>query len=480
MGCALPPYTRNQAHHLGPVLAQPEYASALRGPGDGDRISWCGLMATLADLACTAQPCARTGGAPQQCHGAMVTTDLIVFVDPRASAYEILARLFAGLLTLAGILLRVMFALFLQVSQDPRLFLGAYYAFMDVLSQVVLVAVGGLARSAWALFVLYVANWINGVLFLVPGGWASYVVLLITSTVAILRLGLWLGRFIDRWIGTLWNYVFSWTPFGRAVEYVAAWALRGSLAPPAVLPAEDESRDSFTSYLGATREGKLWSQAAGLTHVSVSAGGLTPSRVRARASWVNRMREELGSRGGSIGELVKGRWTPDLPSSKQSSVVNTVLALLAHEQKVLGGGLLPTTAVPRSTVIFPDRNDFLDQREYLEARRAYHSSLAEETTGSEGLAYLVVETQERRMVVVPSLLGRLSQFAMFRDRDSELLLSLKSRARDWVRENGVEPMVAALVLPDNIMAAYRHSAPELLALGDLAAIGESTLLTHTE
>jgi len=176
----------------------------------------------------------------------------------------------------------------------------------------------------------------------------------------------------------------------------------------------------------AHARGIVFAQAANVTHASVTAGGVTPSRLRGRSVWTNRLQDYLGGRPGVVGELVRGRWVPDLPADSRPLAANALLGLFQHEAKLLGGGVLPTAV-------------------------------------TEHEVFLVVETRAGRVVIAPALLAKLSLYACFRPRSPELLAGLRTRAREWFSEKGVADLASAFVLPDTVAMAFSETAPEALA-----------------
>lgn len=238
--------------------------------------------------------------------------------------------------------------------------------------------------------------------------------------------------FVRWFMLTLCPFVFwlFWVCIGRRLtlgwllEVAAAWCLRGSRAPPPVLRGEGVADPSMGQL--ASGRGIHYSQVANVTHASVAAGGLTPSRCRSRARWVRVLEDYLGGRPGIVGQLVKGRWEPDLPLSSRPLSANSLLALLDCDAKLLGGGVLPTG--------------------YAEHE-----------------VFLVVETATGRHTVAPRLFARLAQYACFRPRTQELLAGMRSRANEWFKEKTVAPEAAALVLPSTVELAFSQTAPERLS-----------------
>lgn len=270
---------------------------------------------------------------------------------------------------------------------------------------------------------------LNGVVWFEFSPWAFYL-LWLPATVATYVRWLWsIGNLLSIVCRWSWELVIRRTTLGWLLELAAAWLLRGSLAPPPVSRAEDVFC-SLGSDQGENRAhilGMGFAQEANVEHASFTAGGLTPSRVRSRSTWTNRLQQHLGGRDGIVGELVRRRWTPDLPSADRPVVVNAFLSLLDGESKLLGGGVMPSTS---------------EGKQYV---------------------FLVVETSSGRQVVAPDLLAHLYLYACFRPRTRDLLSGLRSRAREWFRENGIADLASALVLPDTVATAFSESAPERLA-----------------
>jgi len=243
------------------------------------------------------------------------------------------------------------------------------------------------------------------------------------------------GLFCRAWIWTVvfvhrifWLCVLRRTHLGWLLELCVAWFLRGSKAPPHVQRAET-ILDATIPMVGlAETRGIAFSQAANVAHASVTAGGLSPTRLRRRARWAGALQDYLGGRPGIVGELVKGRWTPDLPSPARPLVVNNILGILDGEVKLLGGGVLPC--------------DDLFRHE----------------------PFLVCEIEGRgRQVIVPNLLGRLCRGTFGRERDASLLAQLRSRAVEWCSEAKLPQSLVPLLVPNHVALALIETAPERLA-----------------
>lgn len=226
------------------------------------------------------------------------------------------------------------------------------------------------------------------------------------------------------------------TVLGWLLELMLAWVYRGTTAPPPVQRAEVTIDGTIPMAQLAHGRGIVYAQAANLPHASVVAGGLTPARLRRHSRWVGMLQEYLGGRPGVVGELVRGRWIPDLTSTGRPLTVNSVLALLDGEAKLLGGGVLPTDDLMRHE------------------------------------PFLVVELLGKgRQVIVPNLMGRLCRNTFGRERDSSLLAQLRSRAVEWCADAKVAASVVPLIVPGHVALAMVETAPERLAREQLEEDG---------
>jgi len=239
----------------------------------------------------------------------------------------------------------------------------------------------------------------------------------------------------------LWTLRVFWCALGRhtalgwLLEVLAAWVFRLVWVPPPVTRAELVADPSVGFDRLTYARGRAYAAVNQVTHASVTSGGLTTSRLRRRAVWVCRLEGYLGTRPGVIGQLIRGRWLPDLPAAGRPLSANVLLALLDGEAKLLGGGALPCSDLDDSEV------------------------------------YLVVEHKGARRVLVPSLVSKLALYSCFRPRNEDLLVGLRARAREWLTEKGVSDLVSALVLPDAVEVAFSQTAPERLARERLDELG---------
>jgi len=267
---------------------------------------------------------------------------------------------------------------------------------------------------------------LNGVFWFERCPWFFWFVWLPLVVATYVQFLLWAKAVFFRFAVLLWKLVFRRLVLGWLLELAAAWLLRGSLSPPSVLRSEVIVDVSLSGSQLAQARGIAFAQAANVAHASVTAGGLTPTRHRKRAVWTNRLQAYLGGRPGAVGDLIRGRWTPDLPSDQRPASVNALLGLADLDVKLLGGGVLPTGVYEHEV-------------------------------------FIVVDTSLGRLVIAPALLAKLSLYSCFRPRTPDLLSGLRARAREWFSEKGVADLASAFVLPDTVMLAFKETVPERMA-----------------
>lgn len=154
------------------------------------------------------------------------------------------------------------------------------------------------------------------------------------------------------------------------------------------------------------------------------------ARLRPRARWVKSLEAILGDvPSGAVGMLVKGRWTPDLPSPSYSPGLNLVLAHRGDGVKLLGGGAVRS---------------------------------GEE--GNRREPYFVVELPDGCVeTVFPHLLATLSSYAFLRKREATLVLALRSRALDWCKRRGLSDSSTLVAVSMTPKWAWIVTVPELKA-----------------
>lgn len=168
---------------------------------------------------------------------------------------------------------------------------------------------------------------------------------------------------------------------------------------------------------------------------------LATGRVRPRARWVRAAELICGKN--RVGALIRGRWSPDLPSSQQSDVANYLLSTVSGGAKVIGGGL---RQVPPSQP-------------------------------KEDGVYFVLETVSGRSLCFPNLLGRLRSYSLFRDRDRLLLGSLRARAEEWCRSRDFPSWLTDLAVSGSLELAWPVAPHHRFARRCWQAASANTLLS---
>lgn len=164
------------------------------------------------------------------------------------------------------------------------------------------------------------------------------------------------------------------------------------------------------------------------THLPVSAATGSAARLRRRSRFVRAVEALLGEAPVTVGQLWRGRWTPDLPSSSLSHGANLILGLRAEGVRILGGGSVHTDN-PKDGV------------------------------------YIVCELADGSVeVLFPELVGRLAAYAIFRDRNATLLSALRLRALELAKKAGLDgPETYSMVL-SSLRFVWRPGPQELRAL----------------
>lgn len=154
------------------------------------------------------------------------------------------------------------------------------------------------------------------------------------------------------------------------------------------------------------------------------------ARPRRRAVWVRRLEVVLGPvPSGTVGQLVRGRWTPDLPSPSFSAGLNLVLTHRIEGVKVRGGGSVA------------GRNKDEDVR----------------------VPYFVVESPDGSMdTLCPDLLSALSTYSFLRERDATLVSALRLRAQEFCKKHSLSSSVTWQLVPSAVRWAWDVSARERL------------------
>lgn len=176
-------------------------------------------------------------------------------------------------------------------------------------------------------------------------------------------------------------------------------------------------------------------------------GGVTPpeyalaiTRVRRRARWVRALETLLGGRKGAVGTFVRGRWTPDLPAPGNDGRWNYLVASVGNGARVLGGGL---------------------------------EQVDHERNPAHGV-YFHLDTGEEIQVVFPYLLGKLRQYALFRERDELLLSALRSRAIEWCKGEGLRAYVSDMAVAGAVSLAMEPSTHEAVAQAHVTRVAAAS------
>jgi hypothetical protein len=181
-------------------------------------------------------------------------------------------------------------------------------------------------------------------------------------------------------------------------------------------------------------------------------------RLRKRGKLTNTLRAVSTALGGNTRGWVSPReedrpdwWLPDLAGlSDARRAISWLTTWSNHSVRVTGFGV----TTPMEKLSSEERKD--SEKKFNEAEW-YH--WLELSVGTEG----------RRLRICPELLARLSTYAVFRPRNVELLMTLRSRALEWVKTVHLPYQDAALVLPGSVAFACCLSAQEAAAVDLLSS-----------
>jgi hypothetical protein len=202
----------------------------------------------------------------------------------------------------------------------------------------------------------------------------------------------------------------------------------GRMVPGPVSAAAKSSQDR----LQALARGKAWARLEGTDLVSVAGVAAATSRIRPRGRLTAAIAEAI-SGPGMVGSFLRGRWTPDLPSSRRSPAVNALLTASRDGLKVLGVGTEPCAT------------GFKD--------------------------YVLVEscTGERRLIF-PELQARLHLYASLRPRDYALFQGIRSRSASWFKDEGLPSWCILLAFSSSVADALEVSRSEEVASRKVGAL----------
>jgi hypothetical protein len=81
-----------------------------------------------------------------------------------------------------------------------------------------------------------------------------------------------------------------------------------------------------------------------------------------------------------------------------------------------------------------------------------------------GQVYFIVDVGLGGQLVFPRLLGSLRTYALFRERNSDLLGALRTRAQGWCKGVGLEPHIMDMAVAGAVSLAMNPSTHERLAI----------------
>lgn len=178
--------------------------------------------------------------------------------------------------------------------------------------------------------------------------------------------------------------------------------------------------------------------------------GLFCNRLRRRARWVRALEVVLGGRNGLVGKFVRGRWIPDLPTSCRPTSYAYLTGSLKNGVRCLGGGTV----------------------------RGEVRSSDGETKEPRSVVYLVLDDGDNVQLCAPELLARLRLYALFRERDEQLVGALRTRANRWCKDLNLDPRWSDLLVGPTIGFAMSPSTHEELATRNVVqAMGTTSVIT---
>jgi len=164
------------------------------------------------------------------------------------------------------------------------------------------------------------------------------------------------------------------------------------------------------------------------------------SRIRRRALWVRRLQAHFGGRMEFVGNLLAGRWCDDLLSDQDHPQALLLKSWLAGGVTIVGGGRLRTSRASLPLVFFVANGPHGDQR-----------------------------------VIYPEVVGRLQAYSWMRPRTQELLVALRSRARDWCNDQGLPAYLWPDAISGAVLSVWTEQRHEMEAEAVLRACGQFPL-----
>jgi len=189
-------------------------------------------------------------------------------------------------------------------------------------------------------------------------------------------------------------------------------------------------------------------------------GSVTPiasvlsTRLRRRARWVRVAECVLGTRYGTLGQLFRGRWTPDLIPNGSPREVAYLLGTISGGARCLGGGILVTEQRETKSLGTCGRCR-LRVKNDCECARPDHVGTDETEL------YVVLDIRGDTCLVFPNLLAKLRLYALCRKRDETLLGALRTRAVEWCKSRGMDPVLSDLAVTGSLGLAMEASTLEI-------------------
>lgn len=164
------------------------------------------------------------------------------------------------------------------------------------------------------------------------------------------------------------------------------------------------------------------------------------SRVRRRALWVRRLQDLVGGRVEFVGNLLCGRWCDDLLTDSANPYAMAVRSWVTGGVAIVGGGRIRASS------------------------------------SAPPLVFLVTNgPQTGQRILFPELVGRLKAYTWMRPRTEELLVALRSRARDWCSDAKLPSHLWSSVISGAVLSAMEEDTSEVEAEIALRASGQFPL-----
>lgn len=197
------------------------------------------------------------------------------------------------------------------------------------------------------------------------------------------------------------------------------------LSPPEGTGSAKDDPDGI-----ATVMNPIWSGGRCLENAPVT--WALSGRLRPRARWVRALEATLGGRRGAVASFLRGRWVPDLPTKKDTALLQYSLGSLENGARFLGGGTINGEA----------------------------SLDSEGNEVCNSVVYLILDHGDTVSLFVPALVAKLRMYALFRERDSALLGALRTRAVEWCKAKGLSTVLGDLAVSGSVPCAFEPSTHE--------------------